>query len=391
MTLVRADWQAARAAAREAGLAGRRPADAVPLVEAVGRTLAAELRSLARVPGFDASAMDGWAVSGHGPWTVGTPIVAGPVTGLEARLVAGSARPITTGAPTPAGTERVLRSESGRVVDDLLTAVGEPSSPPRHVRRAGEEAEAGDLLFEAGTHLTPPRVAVAAVCGLDTVPVAPLPRVALAVLGDEIVGAGVARPGTVRDVFSVQLPRLLRSLGADPVSAERVPDDLDATTTALDRPDVSLVVTTGGTAHSSTDHIREALARSGAELVVEGLAMRPGQPVLLARRHDTLYLCLPGNPMAALVCLVVVGVPLIEGLLGRRPAPPALVTLAVDVPHPRTGVLVQAYRATDGGAVPTARQSSAMLRGLADADGLLVVPEGGARAGDAVPSIALPW
>lgn len=391
MTVVRAEWQAARAAAREAGRSLRGPDESVALVDAVGRTLAVELRSLARVPGFDASAMDGWAVRGEGPWTLGAPIVAGPVSAGDTPLAEGTARPITTGAAVPDGTDRVLRSESGLVVDGLLTAAAEPPLPPRHIRRAGEEAEPGDPLFDAGTLLTPPRVAVAAVCGRDSVPVAPLPRVALAVLGDEVVGEGVPSVGTVRDVFSVQVPRLLASLGADPVSSARVPDDLDATRAALDRPDVSLVVTTGGTAHSSTDHIREALAGLGADLVVEGVAMRPGQPLLLARRGDTLYLCLPGNPMAALVCLVMVGVPLIEGLLGRRAAPPGLVTLAVDVPHPRSGVLVQAYRATAGGAVPTARQSSAMLRGLADADGLLVVPEGGARAGEAVPSVTLPW
>jgi len=67
------------------------------------------------------------------------------------------------------------------------------------------------------------------------------------------------------------------------------------------------------------------------------------------------------------------------------------VTLAVDVPHSRSGVLVQAYRDTVDGALPTARQSSAMLRGLADADGLLIVPEGGARTGETVPALALPW
>jgi molybdopterin molybdotransferase len=211
------------------------------------------------------------------------------------------------------------------------------------------------------------------------------------VLGDEIVAAGVPSPGTVRDVFSVPVPRLLRSLGAGEVTTARVADDLEATVAALDRPGASLVVTTGGTAGSSTDHVRAALARLGAETLIDGLAMRPGQPLLVARRGATLYLCLPGNPMAALVGLAVIGVPLVDGLLGRRPAPPGAVTLAVDVPHVRSGDLVQAYRDTIDGAMPTARQSSAMLRGLADADGLLVVSAGGARAGDTVPTIALPW
>ena len=391
MTVRRADWRTARSLAHEAGLERRGPTESVALDAAAGRTLADDLVALAPVPGVDVSAMDGWAVAGDGPWTVGDPIVAGPRADDDL-LTPGSARPVTTGSAVPDGTDRVLRSESGRVDRDLLRVTAdEPVDPPRHVRPAGEEARPGDLVVAAGARLTPPRIAAAALCGRDDVPVVVRPRVALAVLGDEVVGRGVPAPGAVRDVFSVPVPEVLRALGAEPVGGDRVPDDLDATVQALDRDDVALVVTTGGTAHGPTDHVRTALARLGADLVVDGTAMRPGQPLLVARRGGTLYLCLPGNPMAALVGLVVVGTPLVDGLLGRRPAPPGVVTLAVDVPHPRPGVLVQAYRATAHGAVPCARQSSAMLRGLADADGLLVVPEGGARAGDVVPALALPW
>jgi molybdopterin molybdotransferase len=390
VTLTRAEWSDARRAAHSAGSALPRSTEAIPLARAAFRTLAEELRAASLVPGFDASAMDGWAVAGGGPWRLGEPIVAGPAIGVTP-LEPGTARPVTTGAAVPPGTERVLRSESGRVDDGILADHSEQSPSPRHIRLAGEEAEPGDLLFESGTRLTPPRVAVAAVCGLDEVRVAARPRVALAVLGDEIVGEGIPLPGTVRDVFTVQVPDILFSLGALCVSADRVPDDLQRTVAALDRPDVALVITTGGTAHGSTDHVRAALGLLGAELVVDRVAMRPGQPLLVARRGETLYLCLPGNPMAALVSLVVVGVPLVDGLLGRAESPPAIVRLGADVVHPRPGVLVQAYRGTPEGAVPMPRQSSAMLRGLADADGLLIVPEGGARVGDTVSAIALPW
>lgn len=390
--LVRPSWTEAREAAHAAGLAARRPAEVVPLRAAAARTLGADVRSLTRVPGFDASAMDGWAVAGDGPWTLGDPVVAGPVV-PSAPLLAGQARPITTGAVVPVGADRVLRSESGRLEAGRLVDDGDPGGRhPRHVRLAGEEAEPGDLLFTAGTTLTPPRLAVAAVCGLDEVTVVRQPRAALAVLGDEVTGSGIPAAGTVRDVFSPSVPDILRSLGAVCDSAARVQDDLDETVEALGRSDVDLLITTGGTAHSSTDHVRAALDRLGAELVVEGVAMRPGQPLLLARRPGILHLCLPGNPMAALTCLVAIGVPLLDGLLGRPQTRPGSVSLAVDVEHPRPGVLLQAYRLDDEGlALPVARQSSAMLRGLAEADGLLVVPEGGARRGDPVRSLALPW
>jgi len=390
VTIRRADWRVARAEAADAGRALPRDLETVVLADAVGRTVADDVTSLARVPGSDVSAMDGWAVAGEGPWRLGPSIVAGRVADDAEELPPGIARPVTTGAVVPTGTDRVLRSESGHVADDVLSADDDPRRPS-HVRRAGEEIDLGDALLAAGTLLTPPRVAVLALGGHDAVPVVTRPTVALAVLGDEVVAEGVPERGTVRDVFSVPVPRLLGSLGTASATTTRVADDLDATIAALDRPDRRLVVTTGGTAHGPTDHVRAALDRLGAELVVDGLAMRPGQPLVVARRGDTVYLCLPGNPMAAYVGLVVVGTAVVDGLLGRRPAPPGSVTLAVDVAHPRPGALVQAYRATPDGAVPTERQSSAMLRGLADADGLLVVPEGGARAGDVVPSLGLPW
>jgi molybdopterin molybdotransferase len=390
VTVRRADWRVARAEAADAARALPRTPETVVLADAVGRTLAADVTSLARVPGSDVSAMDGWAVAGEGPWRLGPSIVAGRVADDAEKLHPGVARPVTTGAVVPTGTDRVLRSESGHVADDVLTADDDPRRPS-HVRRAGEEIDRGDALVAAGTLLTPPRVAVLALGGHDAVSVVVRPAVTLAVLGDEVVAEGVPGRGTVRDVFSVPVPRLLDPLGTAPATTTRVADDLDATVAALDRPDRRLVVTTGGTAHGPTDHVRAALDRLGAELVVDGLAMRPGQPLVVARRGETMYVCLPGNPMAAYVGLVVVGTAVVDGLLGRRSAPPGSVTLAVDVAHPRAGALVQAYRLTPDGAVPTERQSSAMLRGLADADGLLIVPEGGARAGDVVPALGLPW
>ncbi len=113
--------------------------------------------------------------------------------------------------------------------------------------------------------------------------------------------------------------------------------------------------------------------------------------MLLARRDATLFLCLPGNPMAAMVGMVLLGGPLVAGLIGRPAEEPSSVTLAVDVPSDRPGDLVLAYRLTADGAEPASHQTSAMLRGLADADGLMIVGEGGRGVGDTVPTLRLPW
>ena len=398
MTAVLLPWRAARDEAHRQGarlaadLARLDPASApirLHLAAAIGRTLVGDLVAPGDVPGHDGAAMDGWAVAGDGPWELGEPIVAGAAVPTEP-IAAGHARPITTGAPVPPGTAAVVRSEDA-TVDAAGLLVRHTASDRRHVRPAGEEVARHSTLFPAGTVLTPPRAALAAASGVDHVLVAPAPTARVAVLGDEIVGAGVPRPGQVRDVFTHTLPTVLRAFGAAPVAAERVSDDADATARVLDAAQERIVVTTGGTAGSSTDHVRGALARIGAELLVDRVDVRPGRPMLLARRGATVFLCLPGNPMAAMVGAVLLGGPLVAGVLGRPTGPVERVRLAVDVPNDRPGSLVTAYRTTPEGAVPTTHQTSAMLRGLADADGLLVVGPGGAVAGDAVPPVRLPW
>ncbi|MBT2500903.1 molybdopterin molybdenumtransferase MoeA, partial [Agromyces sp. ISL-38] len=310
-------------------------------------------------------------------------------------LAAGHARPIATGAPTPSGAVGVLRTEHGVVADGLLQRGPDArADEPRvreHIRPAGEESAAGEILITAGAVLTPPRLALAAVAGHDLLTVRERPVVDLAFLGDEVVTRGIPSPGSVRDAYGVQLPGLITSLGADVGSVERVPDRLDATVDALRAGHGRLLICTGGTARGASDHLRAALEAAEAELELDGIAMRPGHPTMLARLDDErAVLCLPGNPMAAMVAFIVLGVPLLDGMLGRPAALQHDVELAVDLAGARVTRFV-AYRREPAGAVPTQRQGSGMLRGLADAEGLLIVPIGGAHRGERIAALPLPW
>ena len=382
-------WEEAHAAAHAAGARLARP-ETVTTADASGRTLAADVRSLVPLPGYSSSAMDGWAVRGAGPWRVGGQVVAGDRPG-EAAVVDGSARPIMTGGPIPLGTDGILRLELGTVEDGSLSAVAAPA-PGEHIRHAGEESAAGDLLIERGVVLTPPRIALAAVAGHDELVVYRAPRVAGVLLGAEVVAAGMPESGLVRDAYAPQFPALFAGLGLVPVGLERVSDDLGRTIAALDGAAADLIVTTGGTAKGTTDHIRAALHHLGAAVMVEQIAMRPGHPLLIARLPDgRLVLCLPGNPFAAMVALVTVGVPLVDGALGRPLPRLGHATLAVDVPAGRGGTRLIAARLAGDGATPTSRQGSGMLRGLAAADTILVVGDTGAVAGAMVPTVPLPW
>ena len=354
----RLPWAEAR---RRASLAGTRlESETVALAEALGRVLRRDVVAGIDIPHFASAAMDGWAVAGPGPWTL---VPAGA-------LASGEATAVVTGGLLPPGAERVLRSENAHHDDDTL--VLDVAETRDHMRPAAEEAAAGDILVAAGTRLSPAHLALAAAATLDTVEVGIRPRVATIFTGDEVVTAGIPEPGRVRDSFGATLPAILRMLGADPVGGTRIGDDRNVTVAALDAADADLVVTTGGTGGSHADHVRLALDTLGAEYLVPGLASRPGGPTLLARLPDgRLVLGLPGNPLAAMLGLLSLGDVLVAGFTGR--ILPQLVSVPVPASvlrHPTSTRLVPVRATLD----EVEWTGSAMMRGLAAATGVLVVP-----------------
>jgi molybdopterin molybdotransferase len=395
------DWTHARTTVHDLGTTLPRAGITVPLADAVGRTLARDVRSLTALPSLASSAMDGWAVNGDEPWRLGEPILAGDPPAAEA-LVPGAARAIATGGCVPTGTHGILRSEHGEVRPaaggtgaTLVRSAGARSDEPsadEHVRARGEECGLDELMLTAGCLLTPPRVALAAVTGNDTLTVTAPPTVELLLLGTEVVESGVPGAGSVRDAYSPEFPALLAALGADVTNLRRLPDDLGRTVDAVRTSTAALVISTGGSARGPADHVRAALSELGATILIDGVRMRPGHPVMLARLGDgRLMLCLPGNPLAAMLVLVSLGVPLIDGMLGRPLGALGRVVLAHDMVNQSGSTRLVAFRRTIEGAVPTARQGSGMLRGLAEADGVAVVPPGGALAPTSVDTVPLPW
>lgn len=394
------EWLEARDSVHRLGAALPGGTETVALSEAVGRTLAAEVRSLTALPSFASSAMDGWAVNGAEPWIVGEAILAGDPPTTTA-LAPGTARPIATGACVPAGTHGILRSEKGQLASTgspgpvLIRSAGTGSTEPalgEHVRGRGEECGLDERMLEPGCLLTVPRVALAAVTGHDTLTVTTSPTVELLLLGTEVIQSGIPGPGQVRDAYSPEFPALLSGLGVRLSALRRLPDDLGQTIDAIRSSTAALVISTGGSARGPADHVRTALAALGASVLIDGVRMRPGHPVMVARLADgRLMLCLPGNPLAAMLVLASLGMPLIDGMLGRPLRPLGRVTLAHDIANRSGSTRLVAYRLTDDGAVPTARQGSGMLRGLAEADGVAVVPPGGACAPDPVATLPLPW
>lgn len=394
-----AGWEEARARVYAVGLAAALPVASRPLADTDGHTLAEPLNPRTDLPAFPTSSVDGWAVRGAGPWQVVGRVLAGstpaPLT------VDGTTVEIATGAMVPEGASAILRiEESGRSAEGLVT--GTPRVNPEW-RLPGEEARAGEELFPAGTPVDPALIGLAASCGHDTLRVRRFPRAALLIFGDELLTAGPPGAGQVRDALGPAVPAWLRRYGclvrpADVVGpvADTLPAHVAALRAALTSAD--LVCTTGGTMCGPVDHLHPTLEALGADYVVNTVAVRPGFPMLLARLTGSdgrvrFVAGLPGNPQSAIVALVSLVAPLLAGLQGRPMPVLPHATLAEPVPGrgDYTHLALVRLDRVAGTAHPVRHVGSAMLRGLAGADGFAVIrPGASGEPGARVPVVSLP-
>ncbi|MCF3143541.1 molybdopterin molybdotransferase MoeA, partial [Streptomyces platensis] len=402
-------WHTARRLAGRAAPGPLAP-ETSALGETLGRTLAAPLTALTDLPSFDTSAMDGWAVAGPGPWRLDRPAdtsEAGPPSGILAghapteALLDGHAIPIATGARVPSGATAVLRTEHGEVRE--LSDGGRrlyaprPAPPGQDIRPRGQECRRGDQLLPAGALVTPAVLGLAAAAGYDELTAYRRPRAEVFVLGDELLDEGLPRDGRIRDALGPMLAPWLHALGVEAAAPRHLADEADALYAALAESTADVVITTGGTASGPVDHVHPTLRRLDAEVLVDGVAVRPGHPMLLARLAPRRHLVgLPGNPLAAVSGLLTLAEPLLRTLAARRPPAPYRTPLAAAVTgHPQDTRLVPvAYRDDERHgltAVPLRFHGPAMLRGIAAADALAVVLPGGAARGTELETLELPW
>lgn len=380
-----ADWFEARAVAHSLGLARVTDPETVTLDAAAHRSLAADLLALAPLPGYSSSAMDGWVVSGPGPWTVGEPIATGDP--VPPALAPGTARPIGTGGALPRGASTVVRLERGTERDGILEGSAVEGSD---IRLVGEEAAERDVLLSAGTVLTAARLALAASAGHDELVVRRRPRVDLFVLGNEVVPRGIPEPGHVRDVFAPSIAAAVDRLGGLIGQSTEVHDDHDATAEAIASSTADLVIVTGGSSRGVADHTRAAVRAGGGSLLVDGVAMRPGHPAMIgSRATGAPVVCLPGNPLAGLVAFFSFADPVLRGLLGSRPPQLGVVVAGVELGGAGSGVRLIACTLVDGRAIPVDFHGPGMTRGIALADCVVVVPPAGAEAGAPVALLTL--
>ena len=379
---------AARARVRDLCVSRTLPAESIDLERALGRVLANDVIAPHDLPPFPNSAMDGYAlrgadmpVTGERRFRVAGCVLAGS---LQApRFATGECIRITTGAPLPAGADTVVIKEHVRIDgDEIIVDAGQQSGA--NVRPAGEDYRAGERAVRAGDRLTPARLGVLASCGHATARVARLPRVALFVTGDELVPPD--RPlgfGQIHDSNRYSLGGLLRDLGIEPEPIAHLRDDADALRVALreagERCDV--VISSGGVSAGEADFLPAVVAELG-RVHFWKVRMKPGMPVLCGEVGGALVFALPGNPVSTIATFLALVRPALLALQRANDidarVSKARLAAAVSKKHDRVEFLRARIQSRDDGALwatPLPGQGSGMLRGVAEADALIVVTE----------------
>jgi molybdopterin molybdotransferase len=361
------------------------PPEQVPLDDALGRVLAADLEALRTQPPADVSAMDGYAARASdvatapvelrviGEVAAGRPFTSAVGTGQAARIF--------TGGVMPAGADTVVVQEITERKPDAVTVL-KPVSKGRHIRRQGLDFRRGDTLFSAGHRLSARDLALLAGMNHPIVPVHRRPKVALFATGDELVPPGT-EPGPGQIVYSngFALAALARQEGTAVVDLGLVKDKLEPTVAAVRaaRQDAAdILVTTGGASVGEYDLVHKAFAAEGMDLSFWKVAMRPGRPLMYGRLAGMQVLGLPGNPVSAYVCAFLFLVPLIRRMSGRSdlamPTESALLGSDLSANDERADYLRATLRESSEGPIATAFpvQDSSMMVPLAKADCLII-------------------
>ena len=371
-------------------------AETVSLADAVGRVLV-DPRVIAAidVPAFANSAMDGYAVRAAD--TPGRLRLIGEVAAGAAALptiVEGTAARIMTGAPVPPGADAIVPIEQS--VESGNEVELEGARRGAHVRDAAHDTRAGDAIELSGP-LGPAAIAVLASIGFAEVSVRRRPVVAIVSTGDELVQVGGSLgPHQIHDANGVALAAAVREAGGVPLLLPRARDDADEVERVLHeaaaRADV--VVTTAGVSVGRHDHVRAVLTERG-RLDFWRIAIQPGKPLAVGEIGGKTVIGLPGNPVSALVVFELVVRPFIRAMLGLAGDGRSRVhaTLSERVPKDPERRAFLRVRVTVVDGVARARsaggQLSSQLRPLADANALLIVPEGIAAAEPGVPYEAI--
>ncbi len=359
------------------------PAEVVALADVWSRVTATGVIARLSQPPADVSAMDGYALrASDGGLHADLRVIGAAPAGhpFGGRVGAGEAVRLFTGSVVPAGADAILLQEDATRDGDMVR-VNEAVAGGRHIRRAGQDFAAGDVVVPAGRRITARDVGLAAAANYPWLSVHRRPRVAILATGDEIAMPGEPiPPGGIVSSNSHALAALVRAAGGDPIILPVARDEQAAIGAVADAVvGMDILVTTGGASVGDHDLVIAALQARGMTLDFWQIAMRPGKPLLFGKLEAMPVLGLPGNPVSSMVCAILFLLPALSRLSGLPAAPPPVSTALLGAALKQNDHRADHLRATisldSAGRIvvtPFPVQDSAMLRRLAHADALIL-------------------
>ena len=372
------------------------PGETVPVRRALGRVLRSDVSSHVDLPPFNKSAMDGYAIledDERREYRLLGTVAAGEVCSFK--LTPGTAVKVMTGAPVPEGTGRVVMVE--RTEEQGSVVKVHRHGGKSNICRQAEDVRTGDTIMTAGTTLGALEIGNLVSCGIGEVEVVRCVRIAIISTGDEIVDdPEFLESGKIMNVNGPVLAALCRTHALEVVSEESLPDERDATVSAiraaLDRADV--VIASGGVSVGEYDYVLDALIHAGLTLHFSRVAIKPGKPMVYATSGDKVFFGLPGNPVSVFLMFhlfVLRGAARVTG--AALPMRTLTLHMGSDFSRRKTGRVefVPSRLAPDGSVEPLAYHGSAHLLALTEADGFCIVPLGVEKlaAGDEVAFVPL--
>jgi molybdenum cofactor synthesis domain-containing protein len=360
--------------------------------KALNRILATDIISELDIPPFDRSAMDGYAVKAEDTFgaspsnpkiinKIGT-IEIGEQTDLV--LKPGGAIRISTGATMPQGSDSVIKIEDTDINGDkvsLYTSI----VPGKNVSKKGEDIPLGTEILKSGITIKAAHIALLSSLGTKHVKVKTKPKVSVFAVGDELIEVGNPLPTSkIYNSNSPMVSSLVETYGGSVVRALNLKDNKDEITNNLIKSsaDSQIIIFTGGTSVGTKDFLPEIMLKNG-QVLVHGIAMRPGSPVLIGLMGQSLVFCLPGTPVAAYICFLSIVGSTIKKMLGCTNIDPRveiIATISKDVPVSRMGykhfLRVRLEKKENYFfATPVKLKGSGIISSLTQSDGIVEISE----------------
>lgn len=373
----------------------RLPAEDVQMVEALGRILGEDVVAGIDVPGFDRSAVDGYALRAEE--TFGSSrtsptvfeVIGAVEIGYPSKVALGKqqAMKIATGAAVPKGANAIVMIEFTEEIGEDRVEVYSSLTPGENVSKRGEDVKKGDRILSRGTLLRPQDLGILAALGISGVGVVRRPRVAVLSTGNELADLGESlNYGRITDSNRPILMAMVKELGGKPLDLGIVKDDAGEIRSRIARgiEEGDMVLVSGGTSVGAGDLVPEAISALGRPgVIVHGLCMRPGRPTALAAVDGRPVVLLPGFPVATMVSFNAVAQPILLKMLGAIPNQfegriiRARISRRI-ASSPGNRTFVRAFiRKADGKYVaePLRTSGSGVISSMIRANGLVVIPE----------------